>query len=67
MYSTESDVDTIFNNVELDRIKKALKLEKLVEQGIVPIQIACKELGLSNEKGYYFFIESIKDVKSILA
>ena len=67
LYSTESDVDTIFNIVELDRIKKALKLEKLVEQGIVPIQIACKELGLSNEKGYYFFIESIKDVKSILA
>lgn len=66
-YSTEQDVSSIFNNVELDRIKKAIKLEKLINNGIVPIDVACKELGILSEKGYYSFMDSIKEAKSLLA
>ena len=67
LFSTQQEVDSIFNNVELDRIKKAIKLEPLIKKNIIPIQVACKELGLSSKESYDFFMSSIEDVKSLLA
>lgn len=64
--SFESDISSVLDVTELDRIKKAFKLDVLVQKGIMPISVACKELGLPSSELYYGFIEHVKPVRKYL-
>lgn len=67
LYSTEEDVNALYNVVELDRIKKAFKLEKLIKVGIIPIEVACRELGLKDSDLYAGFMKSIEGMRDLIA
>lgn len=67
LYSTEEDTNALYNVVELDRIKKAFKLEKLIKVGIIPVEVACRELGLRNPESYDGFMKSIEGIRGLIA
>lgn len=54
--SISTDVDSIYDLTQIDRLKRALKVDVLVKKGVMPLDVACKELALREESMYDDFI-----------
>lgn len=49
-------MDSIYDLTQIDRLKRALKVDVLVKKGVMPLDVACKELALKDVLMYDDFI-----------
>lgn len=54
--SISTNINNIYDLTQIDRLKRALKVDVLVKKGIMPLDVACKELALKKETMYDDFI-----------
>lgn len=54
--SISTNVSSVYDLTQIDRLKRALKVDVLVKKGIMPLDVACKELALREESMYDDFI-----------
>lgn len=54
--SISTDMDSIYDLTQIDRLKRALKVDVLVKKGVMPLDVACKELALRENDMYDDFI-----------
>ncbi len=54
--SINSSIESIYDLTQIDRLKRALKVNVLVEKGVMPLDVACRELSLKDESLYTDFI-----------
>lgn len=55
--SISTKMNTVYDLTQIDRLKRALKVDVLVKKGVMPLDVACKELALKEEVLYDGLIE----------
>lgn len=55
--SVSTEMNTVYDLTQIDRLKRALKVDALVKKGVMPLDVACKELALKEKVLYDGLIE----------